>query len=133
MDGNRIQNYWTNEIKALISTYKNFETLIPSQKDNTTGADHVGEDGRFVEDLIREYLSRYLPKGLEILTGFILRPAVKTGSKGRERKGETDNHSNQLDIIVYDSVRYPVYQRFGNSVIVPPEGIIVIISVKKTF
>lgn len=90
-----------------------------------------GEDGRFVEDLIREYLSRHLPNGLEVLTGFILRPAVKTGETGKERSRELDTHSTQLDIIVFDSGNYPVFQRFGNSAIVPPEGVVCIISVKK--
>ena len=129
MDGKRIQDYWSQEVDALIATYRQFETLIPSQ--DHQGSAHHGEDGRFVEELLREYLSKYLPKGLEILTGFILRPAVKTGIAGRERKNDIDKNSSQLDIIVYDSERYPIFQRFGNSSIVPPEGVVAIISVKK--
>ncbi len=129
MDGKRIQNYWSSEVDALVKTYQQFETLIPAPK--MVGAEHKGEDGRFVEDLLREYLNRYLPNGLEVLTGFILRPAVKTGETGKERKGESDCHSKQLDIIVFDSDNYPVFQRFGHSVIVPPEGVVGIISVKK--
>ena len=50
---------------------------------------------------------------------------------GKERKDETDTHSTQLDIIVNDSGNYPVFQRFGDSVIVPPEGVLGIISIKK--
>ncbi|EIH0676098.1 hypothetical protein V3505_000246 [Klebsiella pneumoniae] len=129
MDGKRLQDYWSQEVDALIATYRQFETLIPSQVH--LGSAHHGEDGRFVEDLLREYLSKYLPKGLEILTGFVLRPAVKTGTTGTERKYDLDKNSSQLDIIVYDSERYPVFQRFGNSAIVPPEGVVAIISVKK--
>lgn len=129
MDGKRIQNYWSSEVQALVKTYQQFETLVPANKGD--GAGHKGEDGRFVEDLLREYLIRYLPSGLEVLTGFILRPAVKTGEHGRERKKEQDKHSSQLDIIIFDSGNYPVFQRFGNSVIVPPEGVVGIISVKK--
>ncbi|MFW7194420.1 DUF6602 domain-containing protein [Enterobacter sp. BNK-29] len=129
MDGKRLQNYWSQEVDALISIYRQFETLIPSQKHK--GSAHHGEDGRFVEELLREYFSKYLPQGLEILTGFILRPAVKTGTTGKERRYDFDKNSSQLDIIVYDSERYPVFQRFGNSAIVPPEGVVAIISVKK--
>lgn len=129
MDGKRIQDYWSSEVDALLKTYLQFETLIPAQKG--AGAEHKGEDGRFVEDLLREYLRRYLPKGLEVLTGFILRPAVKTGKTGKERLAESDSHSTQLDVIVFDSASYPVFQRFGSSVIVPPEGVVGIISVKK--
>jgi len=129
VDGNRLQKFRTQEIKALLESYEQFATLIPSDKHE--GSAHHGEDGRFVEDLLTEYLSKNLPKGLEILTGFILRPAVKTGKTGKERKNDTDKHSTQLDLIVFDSERYPVFHRFGNSCIVPPEGVIAIISVKK--
>lgn len=131
MDGKRIQDFWSNEVDSLITTYKQFEILVPSS--NGAGSAHRGEDGRYVEDLLSEYLKKFLPNGLEVLTGFILRPAVKTGANGRERKLDTDSHSTQLDIIVYDSELYPVFQRFGNSVIVPPEGVVAIISVKKHF
>lgn len=129
MDGKRLQEYWSKEINALIETYQQFERIIPNAE--TKGAAHKGEDGRYVEDLISEYLSQFLPKSLEVLTGFILRPAVKTGLKSRIRKNETDTHSTQLDVIIYNSAEYPIFQRFGRSVIVPPEGVIGIISIKK--
>ncbi|QFU05121.1 hypothetical protein FIU82_08830 [Pseudoalteromonas sp. THAF3] len=129
MDGERLRRYWSKEVEALLLTYKQFETLIPAHGKH--GAAHTGEDGRFVEDLLSEYLKKFLPNGIEVLTGFILRPAVKTGGSGKKRKSDTDEHSSQLDIIVYDSQNFPIFQRFGNSVIVPPEGVIGIISVKK--
>jgi len=131
MDGKRIQEYLSNEAKALLTVYRQFQTLLPA--DNENAASHKGEDGRYIESLISEYLKRYLPKDLEVLTGFILRPAVKTGTNNRMRKGDEDTHSTQLDIIVYDSCHYPIFQRFGNNVIVPPEGVIAILSVKKQF
>lgn len=40
-------------------------------------------------------------------------------------------HSSQLDLIVYDSEHFPVYQRFGDTAVVLPEGVIAVISVKK--
>ena len=131
MDGKRIQEYLSNETKALLMVYKQFQTLLPQPTQDA--ASHKGEDGRYVESLIKEYLKRYLPKDLEVLTGFILRPAVKTGLNNRTRNGNKDKHSTQLDIIVYDSHHYPIFQRFGDNVIVPPEGVIGIISVKKKF
>lgn len=77
MDGKRIQEYLSKEAKALLTVYRQFQTLLPA--DNEDAASHKGEDGRYIESLISEYLKRYLPKDLEVLTGFILRPAVKTG------------------------------------------------------
>jgi hypothetical protein len=131
MDGKRIQEYLSNETKALLAVYRQFQTLLPDPKQDA--ASHKGEDGRYIESLIKEYLKRYLPKDLDVLTGFILRPAVKTGIDNRRRKREKDIHSTQLDIIIYDSAHYPIFQRFGDNVIVPPEGVVGIISVKKKF
>lgn len=130
MDGKRLRDFWSQEVKALLAVYRQFETLLPSPA--TDGAAHRGEDGRYVEALLRSYLQKYLPKDLEVLTGFILRPAVKTGDNTRNRKKETDQHSTQLDIIVYETAAFPVFQRIGETVIVPPEGVIAVLSVKKT-
>ena len=130
MADERIKQYWSREMDALIATYKQFEKLIPAGG-RVAGAAHRGEDGRYVEYLIREYLKRYLPGDLEVLTGFILRPAVKCGKGEKARTRDEHEISGQLDIIVYDTAHYPVYQRFGDSVIVPPEGVAAIISVKK--
>lgn len=129
MADTRIKEYWSREMDALLDIYQQFQTLIPSKKN--AGAAHVGEDGRYVECLIREYLERYLPKDLEILTGFILRPAVTCGANDKSRKKDEHEISSQLDIMVYDTAHYPVYQRFSNSIIAPPEGVIAVISVKK--
>lgn len=129
MDGKRIQQYWSNEMDAMLKTYNQFQILIPSETQNSSA--HKGEDGRYVESLLKSYLRRYLPKNLEVLTGFILRPAVKTGLKGKERSKDSDKHSTQLDLIIYDSSIYPIFQRLEDNVIVPPEGVIGIISVKK--
>ena len=129
MDGTRVQKLFKHEVDAMLDIYENFETLIPSP--TGLGAEHKGEDGRFVENLIRSMLIRFLPKELEVLTGFVIRPAVKTKGVNRCRKNESDAHSSQLDIIVYNSAQYPIYLRSNETVIVPPEGVIAIISVKK--
>jgi len=129
MDGVTIQKFFSNEAQSMLDVYKNFETLIPSPQGK--GAEHKGEDGRFVEALIRSFLAKYLPKELEVLTGFIVRPAVKR-DKDRSREKEIDSHSTQLDIIVYNTAMYPTFMRYDNTVIVPPEGVVGVISVKKT-
>lgn len=129
MDGSRVREHLGSEVQALVTTYEQFAKLVPHK--TADGAAHRGEDGRYVESLVRTYLRKVLPTSLEVTSGFIMRPAVKTGQDGRERRGTKDSHSTQLDIIVYDSANYPVFQRFADNVIVPPEGVIAIISVKK--
>lgn len=85
-------------MESMFETYRQFEILIPAK--GRKGAAHCGEE----------------------LTGFIMRPAVKTGLNNKMRKNEQDDNSTQLDILIYDSAKYPIFQRFGDSVIVPPEG-----------
>lgn len=135
--GETIREYLQAEACALKDKYTQFAKLIPNSStkkngDFQKGADHYGEDGRFVESLLRDTIRRLLPKGLEVLTGFIVRPAVKYGKDERDRLGGIDQHSSQLDIIVFDSTHYPVFYRSGETAIVPPEGVVAIISVKKT-
>ena len=133
MDGSRLRAFWTNDATSMWSLHHQFETLLPkASATGTAGASHPAEDGRFVEELVRGFLRKHLPSGLEVLTGFILRPAVKTGKNARGRSSEKDSHSGQLDIIVYDHARYPILERFGDSAIVIPEGVIGVISIKKT-
>ena len=129
MDGSRVREFLSGDITALLATYEQFERLVPHSEH--AGAAHTGEDGRYVEALIRTYLKKYLPRSLDVSTGFILRPAVKTGKNGRERRGDSDQHSTQLDIIIHDTDHYPVFQRFNDDVILPPEGVVAVLSVKK--
>lgn len=130
MGGKRIENYWSYEMKSLLEKYKQFETLIPAASGK--GAAHRGEDGRYIESILKETLQKFLPTGVEILTGFILRTGVKSGLSGKTRKKDEDKHSSQLDLIIYDMQNYPVYQRFGDTAVVLPEGVLGVISVKKT-
>jgi Domain of unknown function (DUF6602) len=129
MDGKRVRDFLSQEACALLDVYSQFATLLPSEE--TEGSAHRGEDGRFVEALVRAFLRRVLPSSLLVSSGFVLRPAVKTGEKGKERRGQKDDHSGQLDIIVFDGTHFPVFHRLEDTVIVPPEGVVAIISIKK--
>ena len=129
MDGRRVREFMENEVEAMLKTYEQFQILIPAKEKG--GAAHPGEDGMYVEALLKGYIEKFLPKGLEVLTGFILRPAIKTGKGKTERTKDEDSHSSQLDLIIYDSASYPIFLRMGEHVIVPPEGVIGVISVKK--
>lgn len=129
--GLRVRNFFEIEAKALLDRYKVIETLLPHPK--TKGAAHRGEEGRFIEALLRAFLNKHLPANLQAVSGFILCPSTKTGVQDLTRVNEyEDRHSSQLDIIVYDADSYPVFERFEEFCIVPPEGVVGIISVKKT-
>jgi hypothetical protein len=130
MKGERVRQFFNSETKALLALYKNIETLIPST--NKSGSGHVAEEGRFIECILRKFLNKHLPNDLKAFSGFILRPATKTGNHDTSRRNnEIDRHSQQIDIIIFDHKNYPVFETFEEFAIVPPEGVVGLISVKK--
>lgn len=129
--GLRVRHFFEIEAKTLLDRYMVIETLLPNAR--TKGAAHRGEEGRYIETLLRSFLNKHLPHNLRAVSGFILCPATKTGIRNLNRVlTQDDRHSSQIDVIVYDFDRYPVFERFEDFCIVPPEGVIGIISVKKT-
>ncbi len=130
MKGDRVRQFFSSQTSAILALYKNIETLIPSSL--REGAAHTGEEGRYLESILRSFLNKHLPDNLKAFSGFILRPAAKIGNNDRSRRNdEEDQHSKQLDIIVYDYKNYPIFESFEEFVIVPPEGVVGIISIKK--
>lgn len=129
MGGIRLEKYWTAEMRSVVEKYRQFETLIPSQSGK--GAAHPGEDRRYIESILRSTLKQFLPASVDVLSGFVLRAGVKGSDSVKARRKDADMNSGQLDLIVYD-MTMPVYQRFGETAVVPPEGVIAVISVKKS-
>lgn len=75
------------------------------------------ESGRFREQLLRSFLAKLLPTAVSVDTGFIY-------------GFEEIETSNQLDIIIWHKASHaPVYDT-GQFVIVSPESVIAVISVK---
>ncbi len=127
--GQRIREFFSAEAEALLATYQNIERLLPAH--NRAGAVHSGEEGRHIESLVRAFLNRHLPQSLRAFSGFILRPSTKAGAAIERRREGPDEHSRQIDVIVYDVDRFPVFERYEEFAIVPPEGVVGVISVKK--
>lgn len=129
--GLRVREFFAIEANTLLERYKIIETLLPHPK--TRGAAHRGEEGRYIEALVRTFLNKHLPGNLRAISGFILCPATKTDVQNIARVTNfPDRHSSQLDIIVYDVDDYPMYESFEEFGIVPPEGVVGVISIKKT-
>jgi len=129
-NGLRVRSFFDIEAEVLHRRFRIVETLLPAE--DRVGAAHTGEEGRHIESILRDFLNRHLPSELRALSGFILRPSTKVGNHDLSRVTSPDQHSSQLDIIVYDRARYPIYEQFEEFAVVPPEGVIGIISVKKS-
>lgn len=78
------------------------------------GNRHWGEDGRFKEVLLMNYLRKVLPKNVSVGTGFV---------------SDGDKISSQIDIIIFDN-QIPSLFSEGDFTIALPESIYGIIEVK---
>ena len=74
--------------------------------------------GILTEEILRNFLQQYIPKGVSVEQGFILN---KNGTL-----------SKQCDIIIYDSNLYAPFYRINDIVVVPSESVVSIIEVKTT-
>lgn len=81
---------------------------------NLIGSAHWGEEGRYKEIILINFLRRFLPNTVSVGTGFI-----KDG----------DRLSTQIDIVIYDP-SLPVYFKEADFVIVQPNSVLGIIEVK---
>lgn len=78
---------------------------------------HWGEDGRYKEVILMNYLRKILPSNVSVGTGFV-----------KNRSGEL---TSQIDIIVYKEQSPRLFSE-GDFVIVMPESVLGIIEVKST-
>ena len=77
---------------------------------------HSGEKGRALEENFRTFLRKYLPKKLDIATGFII------DSSGKQSK--------QLDVIIHDAFQTPLLYDNNNVQVIPIECVYAVIEVK---
>lgn len=84
---------------------------------NLLGPTQNYSSGIFREGLLKSFLTEHLPRAVSIDSGFIY-------------GFEEVTNSRQLDIIIWDSLRHSAVYKTREFVIVPPESVIAVISVK---
>ena len=77
---------------------------------------HPGERGRSFEVVVRKFLKKYFPKSLDLSTGFII------DSDGKKSK--------QMDIIVSDRSKTPIFYEDESLRLVPVECVHSVIEMK---
>ena len=99
--------------------YQHFTETMLSEVENISEAiSHKGEKGKNNEQVLVEFLRRYLPQRYSVDTGFVV------SSDGSQ--------SSQTDIIIHDRINTPALFLGGASVLVPIETTYAVISVKTT-
>lgn len=77
---------------------------------------HSGLKGNANEEIVKSFLRQYLPKTLDITTGMVV------DSEG--------NQSRQLDIIICDTAKTPIFYQSGEIRVIPIECVYAVIEVK---
>jgi hypothetical protein len=77
---------------------------------------HPGLKGAAFEEVFRTFLRTYLPQALDISTGVLV--------------DSTGGHSRQLDVIISDAAKTPIFYRSGDMRVIPVEGAYAVIEVK---
>jgi hypothetical protein len=81
-----------------------------------TALKHPGLKGEAFEETFKQFIRDYLPRQLDISTGIII--------------DSSGNSSRQIDIIVSDSAKTPIFYRNGEIRVIPVECVYSIIEVK---
>jgi hypothetical protein len=79
---------------------------------------HAGERGTELQNILKDFLNRHLPKRFAATSGFII--------------DDDSGLSKQMDIIVYDAFSSAVYRSSETMQIVPAEAAAAVIEVKST-
>ncbi len=100
------------------SIYSQISQSMRSSFEESRQLPHPGEKGRAAELVLRNFLSKHLPKRFEVCSGFIL--------------DKEDNVSGQTDVIIYDSLNCPVYSVHDDLRIIPSDNVAAVVEVKST-
>lgn len=102
--------------------------------EHVIGSVHFPSIGSYKERTLARALRDYLPKKLEVGTGFVLFPREKDDDVDVELFDELNQSSftpsKQCDLIIFDSSSIPVLFRDDDFVIVRPEAVKAVIEVK---
>ncbi|WP_237212288.1 DUF6602 domain-containing protein [Rothia nasimurium] len=108
---------YSYEVSNLINKSRLFRELIPNSDTEPNQSGHPGEEGRWTESLLADFLRKNLPPNLKVSTGFIINP-------------QSNSRSYQIDILIYDPSIAPPLFEYGDGVIVHPASVAAAISTK---
>ncbi|MHB1334023.1 MAG: DUF6602 domain-containing protein [Sulfuriferula sp.] len=116
MNHSSLQEFLNGEHDSLLTSIDLFRTLLPHHEHEASV--HSGEEGRFIELALTQYLIDKLPSGIGVGGGF----AVDI---------EAGWNSKQIDILLYDKINYSPIMKYGDAVVLPIQAIIGAFSVKR--
>lgn len=101
----------------IIETFSQIEKSLKADLDQVrTALNHSASIGQSIENVVNTFLRPRLPRNLEISTGFLI--------------DSFGNKSKQLDIIIHDAARTPIFFESKEIKIIPVECVYGVIEVK---
>jgi len=101
----------------LVNVFDEISTQMRSDLDKARAAlTHCGLKVAAFEEIFRAFLREYLPKSLDISTGQII--------------DSSGGISRQLDVIISDALKTPIFYRSGELRVIPVECVYTVIEVK---
>lgn len=99
------------------------------------GNSHYPSLGQYKERLLADAIRDFLPRTVEVGTGFVMFPHADNSPPAEGRFHDPLNRSafatsRQCDILIHDVVKYPVIFRDRDFVVVRPEAVKAVIEVK---
>lgn len=96
---------------------------------------HYPSIGSYKERLLSEIIRKYLPRSMDVGTGFVLFPHEDTSPPGGKANHDPLNRSafalsRQCDILIFDGATYPPVFRDGDFVVLRPESVKAVVEVK---
>lgn len=101
----------------LIEIFKGIEQEMLGSIKQSNSIPHNLSKGQSIEEKFRNFLQNRLPKSISVGSGVIV------DSNGRVSK--------QLDVVIYDSLKTPIFYQDKNTQIIPVECVYAVIEVKK--
>jgi len=103
--------------------------------DRLLGDSHYPSLGQYKERLLADTIRDFLPRTVEVGTGFVMFPHADTDLSGGTQYHDPLNHSafsasRQCDILIYDVAKFPAIFRDRDFVVIRPEAVRAIIEVK---
>ena len=106
--------FYSSQAELMLAQYENIKRLLGP----TT---HGTPSGDLCEQLLREFLRKFLPSTVSVDKGYFYGRSILAGK---------DTHCPEIDILVHDSHTYAPLYRTGDFVIVQPQAVLAMIQVK---
>jgi hypothetical protein len=110
-----LRDYYSSQADLMLAQFDNINQLLGP----TTNWTHPGE---LCENLLRDFLRRFLPPSFAVDKGFVYGRAALEGE---------ETHCPEIDILVHDCQEYRPLFRMGDFAIVQPQSVRAMIQVKR--